>query len=90
MEAAILADPLFEQVMVVGEGKPYLGLLAVVKRELNETWPHNLHSTQARSYALQRATQRAQSFPGYARIRRIALLPEAWHIENGLLPPPSR
>ena len=30
IELAILADPLFEQVMLVGEGKPYLSALAVL------------------------------------------------------------
>jgi long-chain acyl-CoA synthetase len=97
MEAAILADPLFEQVMVVGEGKAYLGLLAVVNHErwgaamkergLPFDWPHSLHAPQAKGYALQRVTQQIQGFPGYARIRRIALLDEAWSIENGLLTP---
>lgn len=97
MEAAILSDPLFEQVMAVGEGKAYLGLLAVVNRErwlaamkernLPADWPESLHATQARAYALQRITQQLHAFPGYARIRRVALLNEAWSLENGLLTP---
>jgi long-chain acyl-CoA synthetase len=97
MEAAILADPLFEQVMVVGEGKAYLGMLAVVNRErwvdamhvrgLPADWPESLHSSQAKAYALQRVTQQIQSFPGYARIRRISLLSEAWSSDNGMLTP---
>ena len=97
METAILADPMFEQVMVVGEGKPYLGLLAVVNQErwiaamkergLATDWPASLHASQAKGYALQRVAQQIQSFPGYARIRRISLLNEAWSIENGLLTP---
>ncbi len=97
MEAAILADPLFEQVMVVGEGKAYLGLLTVVNRErwttamqeraLPHEWPESLHAAQAKAYALQRVTQQLHAFPGYARIRKIALLAEAWTQENGLLTP---
>jgi len=97
MEAAILADHLFEQVMVVGEGKAYLGLLAVVNQErwlaamkergLPIDWPHRLQASQAKGYALQRVTQQIQGFPGYARIRRIALLNDPWSIENGLLTP---
>jgi len=97
MESAIMADPLFEQVMVVGEGKPYLGLLAVVNQErwiaamkergLAADWPASLHASQAKGYALQRVAQLIHAFPGYARIRRIALLNEAWSIENGLLTP---
>ena len=97
MEAAILADHLFEQVIVVGEGRAYLGLLAVVNRErwidamrergLPADWPESLHSAQAKAYALQRVTHQIQSFPGYARIRRIALLSDAWSADNGLLTP---
>ncbi|MBU1425791.1 MAG: long-chain fatty acid--CoA ligase [Gammaproteobacteria bacterium] len=97
MEAAILADPLFEQVMVVGEGKAYLGLLAVVNRErwvdamrernLPAEWPESLHSSQTRAYALQRVTQQLHAFPGYARIRKIALLGDPWATDNGLLTP---
>ena len=33
MESAILRDPLFEQVMLLGEGKPYLSVLAVLNAE---------------------------------------------------------
>ena len=33
MEAAILRDPLFDQVMLFGEGKPYLMVLAVLNPE---------------------------------------------------------
>jgi long-chain acyl-CoA synthetase len=97
MEAAILADPLFEQVMVVGEGKAYLGLLAVINRErwvaamhergLPDEWPESLHSSQTKAYALQRVTQQLHAFPGYARIRRVALLSEPWTTDNGLLTP---
>src|SRR5262249_49646603 len=33
METAILADSLFEQVMLLGEGKPYLSVVAVLNAE---------------------------------------------------------
>ena len=33
MKAAILRDPLFEQVMVLGEARPYLSVVAVLKHE---------------------------------------------------------
>lgn len=97
MESAILQDPLFEQVMVVGEGKPYLSLLAVVNRErwseavkerdLPDGWPAGLHLPQAKAFALARVAQQMKTFPGYARIRRIALFSEPWTVENGLLTP---
>ena len=97
LENAIHEDPLFEQVMVVGEGKPYLALFAVVNRErwmaavrerdLSGTWPAMLKTPQARAFALNRVAQHMKAFPGYARIRRIALLHEPWSLDNGLLTP---
>jgi long-chain acyl-CoA synthetase len=97
IESAILRDPLFEQVMVVGEGKAYLSVLAVVNRarwveavkarELSDDWPAGLERPQARAFALNRVAQQMKAFPGYAKIRKIALLHESWTIENGLLTP---
>ncbi len=97
LEAAILADPLFEQLIVVGEGKPFLALFAVINRErwvaamrdrnLPSDWPESLQLSQAKAYALQRVTQLIQTFPGYARIRRITLLSEVWSPDNGLMTP---
>lgn len=97
MEAAILTDPLFEQVMITGEGKAYLSLLAVVNRErweqaakerdLPGSWPGSLHLPQARAFALARVAQKMKEFPGYAKIRRISLLTEPWSVDNGFLTP---
>jgi long-chain acyl-CoA synthetase len=94
MEAAILRDPLFEQVMVLGESRPYLGALAVVKAEewkkltaaLNVA-ESNLSDGNAEQTVLARVAKQIAAFPGYAQVRRIALLTEPWTIENGLLTP---
>lgn len=97
IESAIQRDPLFEQVMVVGEGKAYLSVLAVVnyerwveavkERDLPNDWPSGLVQPQARAFALNRVAQQMKSFPGYTKIRKIALLHDPWTIENGLLTP---
>jgi long-chain acyl-CoA synthetase len=97
LEAAILRDPLFDQVMVLGEGKPYLGIFAVVNREqwetaarergLPGTWPEALDAQQTRAFALTRIARQMKEFPGYTRIRRAALMREPWTVENGLLTP---
>lgn len=97
IEAAIMLDPLFEQVMVVGEGKAYLSALAVVNRErwleavkerdLPRDWPSGLAHQQARAFALNRVAHQMKSFPGYAKVRKIALLHDPWTVENGLLTP---
>jgi long-chain acyl-CoA synthetase len=89
LETAILRDPLFEQVMVVGEGKPCLGVFAVLNRELWEqaAAEKSPDSAQGRAFALARMARQMPGFPGYTRIRRACLLTEPWTIENGLLTP---
>ena len=74
IESAVLEDDAFEQVMAVGEARPYLVLLAV--------------SANADEQALlRRANERIRHLPRYARIRRVVALKEAWSMENGLLTP---
>lgn len=97
MEAAILTDSLFEQAMILGEGKAYLSVFLVINRErwelaakerdLPGSWPASLHLPQARAFALARVAQQMKAFPGYAKIRRASLLSEPWSVENGLLTP---
>ena len=74
VELAILRDPAFEQVMLVGEGRPFLVLLAVT-RETDE---------QA---LVRRANDQLKSFPRWIRIRRVIATPDAWSVENGLATP---
>ncbi len=97
METAIQSDPLFEQVMVLGEGKPYLAVFVVLNPEqwAKEAAAHGLdaasrqalQSDQVEEIVLERVSARIHAFPGYAQVRRAAVLPEAWSIENGLLTP---
>ena len=97
METAIQRDGLLEQAMVVGEGKPYLAVLAVLNPEqwnkvaaahgLDSKSPAVLRSDQVEEMVLERVAAQIHEFPGYARIRRATILPEPWTIENGLLTP---
>lgn len=74
IESAVMQDPVFEQAMAVGEGRPYLLLLAVA-REGDE------------QELLRRALAQMKHLPRYARIRRVIHINEAWSVENGLLTP---
>ena len=74
VEFAILRDPIFEQVMLVGEGRPYPVLLAVSK-ETDE------------AKLLERANAQLKHFPGWVRVRRVIRLSEPWSVDNGLLTP---
>ncbi|MDH4215708.1 MAG: long-chain fatty acid--CoA ligase [Gallionella sp.] len=97
MEAALLHDPLFEQVMVYGEGHPALVVLAVVNPEQWQTFaqqigvlpdmPESLHDSRIEQQVLQRIGGLIKEFPGYAKVRRVLLLTEPWSIENGMLTP---
>src|SRR5882762_3465800 len=74
VELAILGDGVFEQGILIGEGRPFLTLVAVTK----ETDEKNL---------VQRANERLKGFPRYIRVRRVVATREPWTVENGLLTP---
>lgn len=74
IEQAVTKDATFEQVMVAGEGKPYLILLAVA-REGDE------------QVLLRKANEQIKHLPRYARIRRVVRIEEQWTTENDLLTP---
>jgi long-chain acyl-CoA synthetase len=74
VEFAILRDPVFEQVMVVGEGRPYVILLAVAKE------------TDEKALA-RRANEQLKAFPRWVRVRRVVATSEPWSVDNGLLTP---
>jgi len=97
MEAAIQRDLLIEQVLVIGEGKPYFAAFVVLNPEqwtklasehdLDAASHSVLRSEQVEEIILERISAQIHAFPGYAQIRRAAVLPEALTIENGLLTP---
>jgi long-chain acyl-CoA synthetase len=97
IESAILLDPLFEQVMVVGEGKPYLAAIAVLNAENWQAFAASLSvdPTQAASLGdpkvlkalTRRASDHLKHFPGYAQIRRLHPELEPWTVDAGLLTP---
>jgi long-chain acyl-CoA synthetase len=97
LELAITEDPLFDQAMVVGEGKPYLSALIVLSPEGWRGLARSLGVDSAASSALEAATvEQAVServgallrgFPAQARVREVWLTLEPWTIENGLITP---
>ncbi len=97
LELAITADPLVEQVLIVGEDRPYLGALVVLSdtglRRLGpELGPPPEPAAAARhpgieAILLQRIEARLARFPGYARVKRVAVTDEPWTIDAGLMTP---
>lgn len=97
MEMAIALDPLFDQVMIIGEGRPYLSALLVLNAEawadLAETLslhpdnPEATKSSHVEKVVLAKMCEHIKHFPGYAKVRKITLLRDEWTVDNGLLTP---
>jgi long-chain acyl-CoA synthetase len=96
MELAIQLDPLLEQVLVVGEGKPFLGALVALNMDewfkLAEASslgadPNGDGRERAEKLVLSRVARQVREFPGYAQVRRVAILTDKWTVDNGLLTP---
>ena len=96
MELAIQLDPLLEQALVVGEGRPFLGALVALNmdewsRVAGEAGldpdPLGGGREEAEKLVLRRIARQVHAFPGYAQVRRVALLTDKWTVDNGLLTP---
>jgi long-chain acyl-CoA synthetase len=97
LEAAIATDNAFEQVMIVGESRPYMTALLVLN---NQRWQlesrklgveaqsaESLRSETATEWALRRVRGALRGFPTYAIPRRVCLLTDPWTVASGLLTP---
>ncbi|MBA4141822.1 MAG: long-chain fatty acid--CoA ligase [Nitrosospira sp.] len=97
LQMAITREPLFEQAMVVGEGRPHLAALIVMNQEEWEKFaadlgvqpndPESLTNPTVKGKVMNRISEALRGFPKYARIRSVHLALEPWTVENGLLTP---
>ncbi|MFW2373873.1 MAG: AMP-dependent synthetase/ligase [Gammaproteobacteria bacterium] len=97
MEMTIALDSLFDQVMIIGEGRPYLSALLVlnpdawadlaVNLSLHPDNPEAIRSSHVEKVVLSIISEHIKQFPGYARVRKITLLKDEWTVDNGLLTP---
>ncbi|MEJ2393424.1 MAG: long-chain fatty acid--CoA ligase [Candidatus Thiodiazotropha sp.] len=89
MEMCITMDSLFEQVLIIGEGKPYLSALVVLNQDMASADgidPTNVSEAQL-EMLLKRINSQLDNFPGYAKVVRLTVAKEPWSIENGLVTP---
>lgn len=96
MELAILLDPLFEQAIIVGESRPFLG--AIVSLNMDE-WarvarenglpsdPRGEGRELAEKFVAARIARQMAAFPGYAQVRRVSISTDKWSVDNGFLTP---
>jgi long-chain acyl-CoA synthetase len=97
MESALCLDPLFEQAMVVGEGRPYLTALLVLDAArwpvfaqsvgVDPKDPQSLRDERIQRAVIQHVRDGLRAFPGYAKIRRVTLLLQPWTVDDDLLTP---
>jgi long-chain acyl-CoA synthetase len=87
LETAITSDSLFVQAMVVGENRPFVGVIVVLNAA---DWARERAQSQGQSehaILLQRIAEAAKGFPAYALPRAVWWTTEPWTIEGGLLTP---
>ena len=97
VESAILADPVFEQALAVGENHPYIAVLAVLDRDkwaqqavelgLTPSDPAALNSEAARRWVLARIAVAVSALPAYARPRAAWLSLQPWSVADALMTP---
>jgi len=99
MEAAICQDALFDQAMVVGEGRAFLAAIVVLnpQRWREEAARHRLVlfveddaallEPEVEEFLRARIAGRLRDFPGYAAVRRVCATLEPWSTADGSLTP---
>ena len=97
MEMAIALDTLIEQVMVLGDDRPFLSALLVLnpdqwesvagKLQLDSSAPESLRSKKLEKLVCEKIAAALVEFPGYARIHQVSCTLEAWTIDNELMTP---
>ena len=94
MELAIAHDAFFEQVMILGEARPYLAAIAVLDKDQWKRFARkygyaekDFNKREVEDLLLKRMSRNLHNFPGYAQIRRMTCTLEPWTIEQDLITP---
>lgn len=97
LELALQSDPLLEQTFVVGENRPFIACVAVLKRDewlrlaeglgLEAQDPGSLNNPAVHRAILARIETSTASFPRYAVPRTVYCTLEPWTTENGFMTP---
>ncbi len=97
MESTMVTEPLFEQVLVIGEGQSFLSALVVLNAEewiklanhfvIDPYDKENLHDSRVHSHIISIMRKALHEFPSYAKIRRVVPVLDQWTVENDLMTP---
>ncbi|HYC03196.1 MAG TPA: long-chain fatty acid--CoA ligase [Azospirillaceae bacterium] len=97
VEGRLMLEPEIGQAVVVGDKRPYIGALIVPEADVARTWARDRGKTEDMARLcedpefrklISAAVDRANTtLAGVERIRKFALVPESFSIENGLMTP---
>ncbi|GMR16400.1 MAG: AMP-dependent synthetase/ligase [Gammaproteobacteria bacterium] len=96
LELAISSDPLFEQVVIIGEAKPFLTAIITMEESnwLEFASNHSVSGDESSlklekisNIFLERINKQLVAFPGYANVMRVHIVLKPWDIEGGLITP---
>ena len=98
IEGMLMADPLFEQAVILGDNRPYLTLLVTPSLPHLEDLASHLHipftdktellgNQQIAEELKHRVGVMTSRLPSYEQIKDLRILPEGFTMDNGLLTP---
>lgn len=94
VEAAIARNPVFDQVLVLGDGRPCLSVIVVLDRThwaalatQNDIAPDDPNTPEAKRALIDLISDATTGLPGYSKVRAVHSVMEPWTTENGLLTP---
>jgi len=97
MESAITMQPLIDQVLVVGEGQPFMSALVVLNSDewiklanqniIDPYQQESLDDSRIHSHLIASIRKSLHEFPSYAKIRRVIPILDQWTVENSLMTP---
>jgi long-chain acyl-CoA synthetase len=97
MEMSIALDTLFEQVMVIGDSRPFLTAVIVLEPEqwavtaaslnLDADDPASLTNEKLVDLVRKKIDAQLSAFPGYAQIHGFTCSLDPWTVDNGMITP---
>jgi len=95
LQLAIATEPIFEQVLVIGENRPFLAAIVVLnpgqwkllaeRLGLNPQDQEKWNSPRVTEVLIERIAYRLKEFPGYAKVHRVHVTHQPWNIDSGLI-----
>lgn len=92
LESQIKTDPMFEQAMIIGDRRPFVGALVVLNREYWRDFatekgfdPDDPNDQSGEQALLHRIERLCRNLPDYAQVRRLRSGFDIWTPEAGLL-----